>query len=1051
MGNPVHIIHLEDNEYDAELVHATLEREGIHCEVTRARSRQQFETELNRADVDLIISDYSLPGFDGVSALRLTRQRHAEVPFILLSGTIGEQAAIETLTNGATDYVLKHQLDRLVPAVQRALREAEERRARRAAEDAVREREERFRAFMDHTLTEAFIKDAEGRYVYVNHAMESLVGMPASEIIGKTDFDLWPADFARQFRQHDVEVLGTGHPINIVESATVNDRRVRHWLVSKFPLHDAAGRSYLGGIAVEITDRLRAEQTLTRERQLMKAVLDNAQAAILACDSRGALTLSNKTAQQWLGEAVAPMSLEQLARVCVQAGVPEDASLFRALQEQAVRDVEVQLRPAQGPARTCLVSGQAIADEAGRKLGAVVVMHDISERKRAEAVREQFVNLGRGLSLAATPRDAAHIILEAADKLLGWDACSLNLHFEGTATVAPILGFDLILGERREISTNPPGSELTPLMRKVLESGPQLILRQPGTDPAPDLVPFGDEARRSASILAVPVRHGLKIVGFLSIHSYKPNAYSQKDLETLQALAEHCGGVLERIWSTEQIQQQAALLDESTDAIFVRDLDQRITYWNRGAQRLYGWKAGEVLGKRASEILYKDKSEQAERARAAVMEKGEWIGELNQVTREGKEIVVLSRRSLMRDAEGKPRSVLQINSDITEKKQLETQFLRTQRLESIGTLAGGIAHDLNNVLAPMIMAVQLLRMNQNDDSTTKLLDTLESSAQRGAGMVRQILSFARGLEGERAELQLKHLIADQIKISKDTFPRSIKVVSRTAKDLWTVIGDSTQLYQVLMNLCVNARDAMPQGGTLTVEAENIVLDEHYARLHVEAKPGPYVVLTVKDSGTGMPKHIQDRVFDPFFTTKEPGKGTGLGLSTVLGITKSHGGFLNLYSEEGRGTTFRVYLPAVTGAEVQAATEPTAELPRGNGELVLVADDEANVREITQRTLEAHGYRVITANDGAEAVALYASDRANIKVVITDMAMPFMDGPTTIRALQKLQPKLPAIAVSGMADQARLIELADNPNVVFLQKPYNAEKLLTTLRQAIAVK
>ncbi len=263
--------------------------------------------------------------------------------------------------------------------------------------------------------------------------------------------------------------------------------------------------------------------------------------------------------------------------------------------------------------------------------------------------------------------------------------------------------------------------------------------------------------------------------------------------------------------------------------------------------------------------------------------------------------------------------------------------------------------------------------------------------------------------------------------------------------LWTVVGDPTQLHQVLLNLCVNARDVMPGGGALTISAENVALDEYYAALNPEAHPGPYVCVHVEDTGTGIPPGIIEKIFDPFFTTKELGKGTGLGLSTTLGIVKSHGGFLQVYSEPGHGTKFHVFLPAETDFRGEAAEEATTELPRGHGELILVVDDESSVRQITRQTLEACGYRVSLATNGSEALAAYATHGPEIAVVLTDMTMPVMNGPVLIEVLHKLNPALPIIAASGLAADS---QAASARVARFLLKPFTAETLLNALGQVL---
>jgi PAS domain S-box-containing protein len=389
--------------------------------------------------------------------------------------------------------------------------------------------------------------------------------------------------------------------------------------------------------------------------------------------------------------------------------------------------------------------------------------------------------------------------------------------------------------------------------------------------------------------------------------------------------------------------------------------------------------------------------------------------------------------------------------DLTESKKIERNALRNQRMESIGTLAGGIAHDLNNTLTPIIMALELLKSQFKDRASQELLAVLNSSAQRGADMVRQVLSFARGVEGRRMEVQVKHLLREIEKIVNDTFLKNIELRTIFPAKLWTVIGDPTQLHQVLLNLCVNARDAMPKGGILMLSAENLTLDSHYAGLTLsgEAAAGPYVLIEVKDTGTGMPADVLEKIFDPFFTTKELGKGTGLGLSTSLAILKSHKAFLQVQSELGKGTTFSVYIPAEINSSLKVQ-ELACEHPRGHGELILVVDDEPAVRQITQQTLELFGYRAILACDGVEAVGLYALHGAEIAVVLTDIMMPVMDGPTMIQVLLKMNPKLLIIGASGFASDRHAFASTSAGVKQFLAKPYTAETLLVALQQVLAL-
>ena len=499
----------------------------------------------------------------------------------------------------------------------------------------------------------------------------------------------------------------------------------------------------------------------------------------------------------------------------------------------------------------------------------------------------------------------------------------------------------------------------------------------------------------------------------------------------------------------EQLREQAALLDHAQDAIIVRDLDGRVLYWNKSAERISGWSANEALGKDICELLYKDNLSHYAEAMGALTEKGEWVGELRQRTKDGGEIIAECHWTLVPGDTGKPVSVFAINTDITEKKKLEAQFLRAQRMESVGTLASGIAHNLGNLLSPILLSVQLLKRKFTDEESQHMLAILQINAERAGEMIRQVLEFARGIQGERIELQPTHVMKEVASILESTLPKSIDVGVSISGDLLPVVGDANQLHQVLMNLCINARDAMPEGGSLTIGAENTYIDENYARMQLEAKPGQYVVISVADTGVGIPADVLGRIFEPFFTTKELGKGTGLGLPSIRAIVKGHDGFINVYSEVGKGTEFRIYIPAATTPEAKSVDGGQPAVPVGHGELILVVDDELPILEVARKTLEENGYKVLIASDGAEGLAQYAEHRKEVDAVLIDMVMPYLDGAATIRALRKLNPDVKIIASSGLAANDKLFEDADVGVRTFLSKPYSAEKLLRALSEILS--
>jgi two-component system cell cycle sensor histidine kinase/response regulator CckA len=499
----------------------------------------------------------------------------------------------------------------------------------------------------------------------------------------------------------------------------------------------------------------------------------------------------------------------------------------------------------------------------------------------------------------------------------------------------------------------------------------------------------------------------------------------------------------------EQIHSQGALLDISRDAIFVRNFSNRIIYWNAGATRLYGWRATEALGKTINELDLAVDPKESARALKAVQEQEEWTGELRQKSRDGREWIVQSRWTMMRERDGKPKAILVVNTDITEKKKLEIQLLRSQRMESIGTLASGLAHDLNNVLAPIMMALEFLRNNVSDKGLQTCLQTLEMCSLRGASIIRQLLMFARGVEGERLMLNPKHLIVEMERIARETFSRSIQIRTVLPGEPCILLGDATQIQQVLMNLCLNARDAMPRGGTLTVSMEKRVLDNAGARIHLKAEPGPYVVISVSDTGTGIPPELMDKIFDPFFTTKPLGQGTGLGLATAMGIAEKHGGFIHVQSAPDKGTTFEVFFPAAVSEEDDTSKDwGRAVLSQGNGELVLIVDDEPAVRRLAETILSRNGYRTVLAADGGEGLSLYEKHRREIKIVVSDLMMPHMDGPAFVRALRDQKADVKTIIITGLGEENRIGDARAAGVDAIMNKPFTAEQLLTQMKQLL---
>ncbi|PSB04836.1 hybrid sensor histidine kinase/response regulator [Merismopedia glauca] len=506
---------------------------------------------------------------------------------------------------------------------------------------------------------------------------------------------------------------------------------------------------------------------------------------------------------------------------------------------------------------------------------------------------------------------------------------------------------------------------------------------------------------------------------------------------------------IERKKVEQKIQEQAALLDVATDAILVRSLENKIIFWNKGAEHLYGWKSEEVLGQDAGKLLFPNPSQFPVDIYDRLAQIGYWQGELTQVNKTGSSLIVQSSWTLVKDRSAIPKSILIVNTDITQKKQLESQVLLNQRLESIGTLASGIAHDLNNLLTPMMMIVQLLQFQSTEQKYLDWVSILEKNVNRGRSLVRKILTFSQGYQGEYIPLPVKELILEIKQIIQQTFPKDINIEVSFAENVGNVCGDATQIHQFLLNICLNARDAMPNGGILKIELEQVEIDEEYVKLKPNFQPGDYVVIAISDTGMGISNDIIDKIFDPFFTTKDREKGTGLGLSTTMGIVKSHGGFIEVNTERRKGSTFKVYLPATTSSEIPISSEKPQEII-GQGELILVVDDEAFVGQVTKSLLEASGYQCLIAQDGVEAIAIFAERKLEIKLVLVDAIMPLMDGLTTIRTLRKIDHKVKVVVVSALAANIELLE-SDRLNTQgFILKPYTGQELLQTIDRALKI-
>jgi len=747
------VLHLEDNETDHLLVAEVLRSDGLNCDFVLVKSRAEFIEALNLGKYDLIISDFSLPSYDGLSALSVAHEMNGDTPFVFFSGTIGEDVAVESLRQGAVDYVLKQRPSRLSAAVRRALRNAEERLRLRKTERALQKSEERL------------------------------------QIIAKATNDVvWEWDVQRD----------------------------RVWF----------GDNFTAAFGHSVSQELNSEEWFDFIHADDKPRVVSSLCSMLAGGGR-----------IWWNEYRIGRSDGTYAHVFDRASV--------------------------------------VYDEAGKPVRLVGIKIDVTERKEAG----------------------------------------------------------------------------------------------------------------------------------------------------------------------EKIREQAELLNKARDAIIVCDLERRIIFWNQGAEQVYGWTAGEALGQNIQDLLFcGDPPVQDGEMTRSLEERGEWMGELQEFCKDRKSVTVRTRITIIRDNAGQPKSLLIINTDITEHKQLEEQLLRSQRLESLGVLVSGIAHDLNNTLVPIMIGVEFLQTEPLSEEAMGMVHTMGSSAQRSAEMIRQMLAFARGGEASKQIIQPDRLLKEMGKVISDTFPKSVNSEVMMAGDLFPIYCVPTQIHQVLMNLCVNARDAMPEGGTLTLTADNATLATQDAARLPGARPGKFVRISVIDTGTGIAPEQMAKLFQPFFTTKAPGKGTGLGLSTCQGIVKKHDGFIIVESRLMAGSRFTVYLPAAESFPDEPAEVKPVILPVGHGERILVVDDEESVLAMIRAALENYGYIVSTATSGLEAVARFTENPDMFHLVITDHSMPVMGGQAIIMALRKIRPDTKIVVTSGSEKEVReSLEHAKMDG--FIAKPFTTEELL----------
>jgi PAS domain S-box-containing protein len=898
---------------------------------------------------------------------------------------------------------------------------------RKRAEEALQETQSRFNAFMDASPTLKWIKDDAGRYLWMNRAWSEAFSLEREASVGTTVSDFVVPERAAMITEIEAAVLRTERPVETIEDTEYPAGNLRSWHFIRFLFRSPSGQRFIGGIGLDVT-KLKAAETAVHEAQSqLEVVVDHLEEGLTICDPTGRLLHWNSAAARMHGFAEKGDwrgGVSQFAEV-LELIAPDGSvvpigewPLMRILRGEPVKDLELVVRHLDGSFERVLSYSGSVAHYSEEKSLVYMTLTDKTNQKRAEK------------QLQAT-NERVHQLLEHSSAVM----IALTI-MDGIATATFVTdNVTRLLGFTPEEATTPNWWD-----RHI----------------------HPDDRERAVANLLEGIANGSNRLECRFRH--KDGNYRWIDDSLTVARRQSDGGtevvavltdVTERHSAQDELRESERrfrnMLDNLGLIAMMLDRDGNIIYCNDHLLRLTGWTREELLGCNWIETFIPEELRHDLISTFNTLlddMPAAWHHENEIITRTGKRLLIQWNNSVLRSAAGEVIGTTSIGEDVTERKALERQIVRTQRLESLGTLASGVAHDLNNILMPILMGATLLKRLDPTPSAQKAIHNIEVSVKRGSDLVKQVLLFARGADTPREAVDLRSVLGDVEAMVTSTFPKNIVLEQAIAPDLATVTGDATQIVQVLLNLCVNARDAMPHGGRIVVSASNLLVTEHEARACGGRSGGAHVLVEVTDTGSGIPAEIVDRIFDPFFTTKEIGKGTGLGLSTAQGIVASHDGFITVKSRIGEGTSFQVYLPVRETDDVEGHASPgLTVVPRGNGELILLVDDDASILNITQQTLETFGYRVLTAEDGARAIGIYSQRQSEIALVVTDVGMPILDGVALVAALMRMNPAVRIIAASGTA--ASIAKIAQFGVTTVLEKPFTADRLLRTVAEVIA--
>ena len=1190
MDSIIRILHLEDDPRDARLVQAKLEEAGLAVQITRVQERDDYETALRNEGTDIILADYGLPMYDGISALRLTLESCPEIPFIFVSGTMGEEAAIEGLTQGATDYVLKHNLSRLASAVQRALQEARNRRERRQAQEALQRSNEMLRAIIEAAPVAIIGLDLDGRVHSVwNPAAEKMLGWSAQDVMGRY-LPSEPADNQEEFSRFR-EQIRKGMNLDGVEvRRQKRDGSPIDYSIYASPLHDDQGR--INGnmaVLVDITGRKQAEIRLNEQLYFLQQLIDSIPIPVYYKDPEGLYLGCNAAFEVFIG-----LPREDIVGKKVHEVVPQDRADehhkadLELLRQPGVQTYEVNGIYQDGKHHDVIFNKATFVDANDCVAGTVGTLIDITERKQAE--RERLANLSFFESMDRVNQamqgandleqmmrnvldtvvdvfdcDKTQLIYPCNPEADAW-AVQMECTKQGYGGLVPLrtmMPMTSEMAKRHRLSrgsdkpilfgadTDLPLSEeqlrigdqsgmgmaiypknsdawgfsmeqcshfriwtpeemrlfeaigrrladsLTSLLSyrelrqneefldKVVEHLPNVVFVKDAkylrfvrfNKAGEELVGYSREEligktdydlfpKEIADFFTAKDRQVIEINALVDIpeETIRSRSNEERILHTRKipildetGAPQYLLGISEDITERKQAEVAIRLLSQAVEqspvSIVITDAAGSIEFVNDKFTQITGYSRTEALGKNPRILKSGDMPAEAyERLWKTISSGGVWRGEFHNRKKNGDLFWEQATIAPVRNADNRISHYVAVKEDITEYKILEAQYRQAQKMEAVGQLAGGVAHDFNNMLG-VIMGHTELALDVVDPSEPIFNDLQEIrvAAERSANLTRQLLAFARKQTIIPRVLDLNETIEGMLKMLRRLIGEYIDLAWLPGSRIWPLKVDPSQIDQILANLCVNARDAILSGGKLTIETQNVSIDDDYCTDHQGFIPGDYALLAVSDNGCGMDQETLEKIFEPFFTTKEVGKGTGLGLATVYGIVKQNKGFINVYSEPGKGTTFKIYLPrhmATAGDEPKAIREaPVA----GGHETILVVEDEPAILKLAKAMLERLGYRVLAAMTPDNALQVARDHDGEIHMLLTDLIMPGMNGRELAERLTSLYPDILCLYMSGYTGNVIVHHSVLDEGLHFIQKPFTKQDLAAKVREVLEEK